>query len=166
MSLRVTKKVLQNLLALVELRLMACHTRVANEIRKEVVAGNSNQCTVAIGVVDADRHAHARARFGIGRGVARAGQHFVEVGSNGTGLDHAEAVEIEHRHFAERMTCQVLGLTGLAGEHVDWHLTILGSLAGQDHSNRAHIRAAAESIQCDVMWHRQISSARASPGVF
>ena len=121
----------------------------ADEVGKQVVRRHAaDQRAVAVRVDQADGHVHARALGGAAGDQRRAGQHVVEVAHDGRGLEHAQAVVVDHRHLAERMAGQVLGLPRLARQHVQRHLLEVGeALFGEQHLDGAHIGRAVETVE-------------------
>ena len=106
----------------------------------------ADQCAVAVGIENAHNHVHARAVWRAGRNQGLAGQHIIEVARDGRGFKNTHAVVVKHRHLAERMPRQVLGLPRFARQHVDLNLLKVGrSFFSQQHLDGADIGGAVET---------------------
>src|SRR5258708_29681656 len=79
----------------------------------------------------------------------RARQHLGQIWRYCGGFDEADPIVIEHRYFAERITGQMLGLAGLALEHVHRHLFVVRALLGEQHPDGPDIRTAVKTVEDD-----------------
>ncbi|CDX59859.1 NADP-dependent isocitrate dehydrogenase (modular protein) [Mesorhizobium plurifarium] len=115
---------------------------------------------VAIGVEHAGDLAHPGAGARVGRLQGRTVEGFIDIASDGTGLEQTKTVMLEGRDAAERVKLQIPGRNALGGEDVERDQLVADALLLQRHPRDAYIDAVVRAVESWLGHRSALPSAR------
>ena len=123
-----------------------------------MVAGDPDQCSIAVAVDETDRLRHAGTILCTVRDQRGAGQRLVQIPADRVGLADPHPVDVKDRDLAEGMPGQVLRLPRLARQNVDRHLVIIGAFVSKNHADSPDVGGAIEAVESGFVRHRILPS--------